>query len=103
MLALTIFSIIMFVLCCIMGALLYYSIKKNLFLSEAFDEMQHQVEESLDIMDTCYQRVAAKANLELMSDDPVIRELVADMRMSKEAILLVAHKIVLTQEDEDKE
>jgi len=83
--------------------LLYYSIKRNLYLSEAFEEMQTQTGESLDILDTCYQRVAAKANLELMSDDPIIRELVADMKMSREAILLVAHKIVLTQEDENKE
>lgn len=91
----------------VMSIGLYYSIKKNLELLQLLDDVNDQVEESLDILDALYQRVSQKASLEVMSDEPIVRELVADMKSAKDALIIVANKIVqpLDQTDDldDKE
>ncbi len=71
----------------------YVFAKKCLSLSEKLEEVEEQVSQSLDLLDDCYARIDQKSKLEVMSDDPVIRDLVNDMRDAREAVLLVAVKI----------
>lgn len=97
---------ILTLLLAVVSVVLYYSIKKNLELLQLLDDLNDQVEESLDILDGSYQRISQKASLEVMSDEPVVRELIADMKSAKDALILVANKIVqpLDQTDDlDKE
>jgi hypothetical protein len=49
--------------------------------------------------------VAEKSNIELLSDEPIVRDLVYDMKRSKDAILLVANMIVIpfNEDEEDDE
>lgn len=84
---------------------LFYSIRSNLRYVEQLDQIRDQVEKSLDVLNTCYQRVAEKSNIELLSDEPIVRDLVYDMKRSKDAILLVANMIVtpFNEDEEDDE
>lgn len=83
--------------------LLYFSVKKNLEFEERFEEMGVQTEQSLDILNDCYQRIAKVSEMPVGSDDPVIQQLLADIKHTKHAILLVANKVVTFDRVEDEE
>ena len=72
---------------------LIFSIKKNLELNEQLEDVTGQIEESLDILDEYYARIDKKTKIEMFSDEPIIKELVADIGASRDAILLIANKI----------
>ena len=80
-----------------------YSVRMNLDYSDKMQEIKEATEESLDVLNTFYQRAATRAELEVMSDEPVIRELVADLKGSRDAILLVANIIVDPLQNDDNE
>jgi hypothetical protein len=88
--AIIILSIICFFL--ILG--LIWSLKKNLALSEKFESVVEQIENSLDVLDSCYQRATTRAKLEVLSDEPVVRELLEDIQVTRDAILLVANLMI---------
>lgn len=80
----------------------YVSIKRCLDIDEKLDELSFQVEESLDIIDDCYGRIAKTSETSLATDDPTIQQLIADIKHTKHALLLIANKIVAFEKD-DKE
>lgn len=83
---------------------LFLSIKRNLEMADKIDELGDQVEETLDIIDGCYQRIAKVAEMPVTTDDPVIQQLVSDIKYTKQALLLIANKIVtFDQEEEESE
>lgn len=80
------------------------SIKRNLEMADKIDELGDQVEETLDVIDGCYQRIAKVAEMPVATDDPVIQQLVSDIKYTKQALLLIANKIVtFDQEEEESE
>ncbi len=83
--------------------LLYFSVRKNLEFEERFEEMGVQTEESLDILNDCFQRISKVAEMPVGSDDPIVQQLLADIKHTKHAILLVANKVVTFDRDEDEE
>lgn len=97
MLTYTLIAIIV-VLC----ASLYVSVRRNLELDERFEEMGDQVEESLDILDGCYKRISVIAETPVASDDPMVQQLIQDVKYTKHAILLVANKVVTFDRDDDE-
>jgi len=84
---------------------LFVSTRKALFYREQLEEQAIQVDESLDILDGCYRRIAAVAETPLATDDPVIQQLLNDIRLTKHAVLLVANKITAfdVQDDDEEE
>ena len=97
-------ALVFFVLLTItLSIVLFFSLKLNLQYSEKFEEIKERTEESLDVLDTCYQRAAAKAQLDIMSDEPVVQEFVSDIKLSRDAILLVANLIVEPFQGDDEE
>lgn len=92
------------VLCLILSAFLVLSVRRNMSYMETIENTAEQVQTSLDVLDECYRRASDRAALEVMSDEPVIREMVKDLKDSRDAILLVANLIVKPfQTDEDDE
>lgn len=79
------------------SAALYYSVKKNLELIETLENTMEQTEKSVEILDYYYKRLDRKLKLEVMSDDPTIKELVEDMKQSRKAVLEISKQ--LTGED----
>jgi hypothetical protein len=72
---------------------LYYSVKRNIASIEKIEEVVGQIEESLDVLDSCYTKIDAKSKIEVLSDDPIVRELIQDIATAKDSILVVANKI----------
>lgn len=95
--------IILSVLVAVLGTSLFLSVKRNLELEDRFEEVGDQVEESLDILNDCYQRIAKVAEMPVTSDDPVIVQLLSDIKLTKHAILLVANKVVTFDRTEDED
>lgn len=87
----------------ILGVALFFSVKKNLEIDDKFEEMGDQVEQSLDVLDDCYQRIAKIAEMPVTSDDPVVQQLLSDIKHAKHAVLLVANKIVTFDTDDEDE
>lgn len=70
------------------------TIKKNLELNDQREALVDKIEESLDMLDTCYGRMAHHSELPLFSDEPIVQDVVRDLKMVKNAILSIASLIV---------
>jgi len=78
--------------------------KRSLKLVEKLDEIGTQVEESLDIIDESYKSVSKHLKSPVLFDDPVVTTMIKDVKNSREAMLLIANKIMIPfekAEDED--
>ena len=87
----------------VLGTLLFFSIKKNLQLVERLDEISTQVEESLDILDEYHQRIDLKSRTEVLFDDPLVKDLIQDIKGCKSAVLLIANKVYSSLDDLETE
>lgn len=77
---------------------------KCLELAEKIEELGEQVDESLDIIDDCYKRISQASEIPVTSDDPVVQQFVSDVKRTKDALLLIANKVIVfdtTEEDND--
>ena len=81
--------------------LLCLSVRRNFQQADKLDELGDQVNESLDVLDECYSRIAKVAEHDVMSDEPLVRELMSDIRSARGAVLLVANKLVTFDYEED--
>jgi hypothetical protein len=73
-------------------------IRKHLSLLEKFDTIVEQVEESLDMIDSSYSRMANLLETPVLLDDPVVVELVQSAKNAKDSLLLVANKITINED-----
>ena len=74
-------------------------IRRNLELNDQRERLVDQIEESLDVLDECHMRLAHNAEIPVLSDEPIIRELLADIRRAKNAVLAIASKVVIYGDD----
>jgi hypothetical protein len=86
--------IILSVICFFLLLGLVWSLKKNIEYSDKFEDLVGQIDTSLDVLDDCYKRAVTRANLEVLSDEPVVRELLEDIQITRDAILLVANLLI---------
>jgi hypothetical protein len=66
------------------------------------ESVSDQVEESTELLESCLARIERKSKLEVMFDDPVVKELIEDIKNSKEAVKLVKEKISIAIEESDE-
>jgi hypothetical protein len=83
----------LFLVVLILSALLVLSVRKNLYLQEKIENISESIEESLDVLDLIYQRIVSKTQLEVLSDDPIVRELAQDLKLSRDSVHAVANLI----------
>jgi hypothetical protein len=100
MIALLVLSIILNV---VFGVAVVILIRRNFQLVDKMDELGDQVEESLDIFDHCYKQIMHATELPVLSDEPVIRKVLNDIKGAKHAVLQVANKLVTFDEDNAEE
>lgn len=81
--------------------LLCLSVYFNYKFARIIFNVEDQVEESLDILDECYGRIARIAQTEVASDDPFVKDVVVTVRKARDAVLLVANKLVAFASDND--
>jgi len=73
-------------------------IRKHLSLLEKFDTIVEQVEESLDVIDSSYNRMTNLLETPVLLDDPIVVELVQSAKNAKDSLLLVANKITINED-----
>jgi hypothetical protein len=61
------------------------------------------IEEALDVLDECYTSIAHAAEIPVLSDEPIIRDLLSDIRRTKNAVLAIAGKVVIYGEEKGAE
>ena len=69
------------------------AVQRSLVLIEKIDEINVQVEESLDIIDTSYASVSKHLESPVLFDDPVVVAMIRDVKQARDAMLLVANKV----------
>ena len=80
------------------------AVQRSLVLIEKIDEINVQVEESLDIIDTSYASVSKHLESPVLFDDPVGVAMIRDVKQARDAMLLVANKVTEPfQDDEDSD
>jgi hypothetical protein len=78
-------------------------VKQNLELNDQREELVDQIEESLDMLDSCYSRLAHHSEHPVLSDEPVIQDVVRDIRLARNTVLAVASKVVTYGGAEEQE
>ncbi len=81
--------------------LLGFSVYLNLRLAKVIFALEDQLEESLDILDENYQHMAHAATIPVMSDEPVVRDVINRIKSSRDALLLIAHKMTVFNRTND--
>lgn len=94
------YSFIITIISVILFSLLVFSVRLNLRLRDKLEEIIYQIDESLDILDACYKRVAQKAKMEVFSDDPTVRSFINDIKRTRDVILVVANLLVEPVKDD---
>lgn len=82
---------------------LYYSVRKNLQMIETLESTMEQVEESLEMLELSKKKIEKKLKIEVLSDEPIIKELIEDMKFSKRSVLLISEKLSGIKEDLNEE
>jgi hypothetical protein len=80
---------------------LFLSLRKNLQFMELIEDFFEETEESIKILEFHLSKIEKKSKLEIMLDDPIIRELVDDIKKSKEAVQLVKDKMSTIVEESE--
>lgn len=75
--------------------------RKCIMLNDKIESLGESVDESLDILDACYNDVSTAVSTPVMSDEPVVRNVIAAMRRARESIHVVATKLVEFDESTD--
>ena len=83
-------DLIFFVVSLITSALLVLSVKKNIELVEKLENLSESIEESIDVLQEQYEVIEKKTKIEVFSDEPVVRELIEDMRIAKNSVIKAA-------------
>jgi len=69
-------------------------VKQNMVLNDQREALVDQIDDSLDLLDTCYARLAHHAEIPVLSDEPIIQDVVSDMKRARNAVLKVASLVV---------
>lgn len=73
---------------------------------EKIEEVASSIQEAIDVLEEQYQIIDKKSKIELFSDEPLVKELVNDISVAKNAIMKTAKILdgVLVDDDlEDEE
>lgn len=81
------------ILCVILVGLLATSLYYLYRFATLVFRIEDEIEESLDILDSCYGRISQVLEVPVGSDDPFVKTVVDEIKRAQEAILLVANKV----------
>lgn len=100
----TLIVIICFLSVCLIASL-YYAIKFSLIILKIEDA----IEESLDIIDERYRSISKVLEIPIFYDSPQIRQVVNDIKVTRDTLLLIANKFAsidetkIDQQEEDSD
>lgn len=95
------FVVIFLIVSC--GALAYfliYSLLKNIELLDQLEDIEERINECAATVIGCHEKIEAKSKMEVFFDDPVVKELVADIKEARDALSEVSQVLnQITRED----
>lgn len=71
------------------------TLRQNMQLNDQREELVDVIEESLDVLDNCYTRIAHASEIPVLYDEPIIRNLLIDIKKAKNAVLTIAGRVVI--------
>lgn len=86
--------IVICILSLLLLASLYYAIKFSLIIFKVEDA----IEESLDIIDERYRSINKILEIPIFYDSPQIRQVVSDIKVTRDTLLLIANKFASIDE-----
>jgi len=89
-------------LCFAVSALIVVT-RKALNLKDKLVEVNERTEVALDVLDASYNRMCSILNTPVASDDPYIKSVVESIKVSREAVLLVAEKLSRQEVEESEQ
>ena len=94
-------------LCALTTIGLVFSLLKNLELMDKLNDVQEAIQQSVDMLDEQFMKIDQKSKIEIFSDEPVVKELVRDIAVSRNSVLKVAQildsSLTLTPVEETQE
>lgn len=83
---------------------LYFSLKRNFELIDELEKITDKLDSSIVALEGCYKKIEKKSKLEVFSDDPIVKELILDMKEAKSTIMLISESFSLevTESDDRK-
>lgn len=69
---------------------LWVSVQKNIEFSDRIDEIQESIQISIDTLNKQHMIMESKTKIEVFSDEPIVRDLVRDIKIAKNSVLTVA-------------
>lgn len=79
----------------VLFVLLVVSVRLLWRLGQVVLELEDQVEESLDILDDCHRVIDEVTQTPINFDDPLVRRVLVQIRGARDAMLLIANKIIM--------
>ena len=76
------------------------SMHRCMILTEQHDELAERVDASLDTLDECFKGISKAAQIPVMSDEPVVKTLVTDIKRARDAIMVIASSIASFEEEQ---
>jgi len=74
--------------------------RRHLLALERLDEVNEKVEESLDVLDSSYNRLSRLLETPVLFDDPIVVEMLQSAKNARDSILVVANVIVSSNDEE---
>lgn len=68
------------------GTCLFYSIKRNIELMDKLEEIDEMLINVFSTLEEQHRKIEAKTQIEVFSDEPIVRELVQDIRAARDAV-----------------
>jgi hypothetical protein len=65
--------------------------------------IEKQIEESLDILDESYHRLTAITEIPVMSDEPIVRDVLSTIGRARYAVLEIANKLIVFEDEPQEE
>ena len=81
-------SLIIVILLALLAVCGYYLVKFSLIILQ----MQDAFEETLDVLDERYRSISKVLEIPLFYDSPQIRQVVSDIKVTRDTVLLVANR-----------
>jgi len=94
--------IILVIVCGFLGSCLFISVNKNLDQQDSIDTIRDMMQESINHLNNVFIKVEAKTKLEVMSDDPIVRDLVNDIRDARDTLKYVLDSILTLATSDDR-
>lgn len=74
----------------IVSSFLALSLKKNLEFMEKLEDLSEVVYNCIDVLEEQHKTIEEKTKIEVFSDEPIVKDLVEDMRIARNSVLKVA-------------